>query len=400
MEQQSNLPKKILLIEDDTTIAEAVTSFLKKHNIAVVRALDIETAMYQFNQQLFEIVVVELEFSSLPGLAVVQKIRGNPAEERRSAGIVITSGQQRKSQDDGLMHELGDMEIIQKPLTDIKMLPALARALQRKRGLKEYELIRSVCYDMVQKKNDLGGAINLLKQNLPKIGQRGISLMAHLYEESGQVQDALKTVDTLLSKNPDDIAMLNSKGRLLLKMGDAGKARELLEKADRLAPQNIERIRNMASMYLKLQDPKASTAKMKELIALSPENKDLKFDLFRDLETAGYVEAAIGLCRETTLPAEVVRFYNNKGVMLSKTGDNKMALAEYTSALRFYPTFTENYRIHFNIAIAEANQKSIESLQRAESALHKCLELSPNFDKGVQLLAQVQRMIAHLRKAG
>jgi tetratricopeptide (TPR) repeat protein len=140
---------------------------------------------------------------------------------------------------------------------------------------------------------------------------------------------------------------------------------------------------------------------MKEVIGLSPEQPDLKFEMFRNLEHAGYMEEAIGLCRETTLPAEVVRFYNNKGVILSKTGENKEALKEYTSALRFYPDFKENYRILFNVAIAEANQKSVENLQKAEVALLRCLELCPEFEKTSQLLAQVQRaLLAMNAKAG
>lgn len=397
--EQNNVPKKILLVDDEAAVAEGVTNSLKRHGITVVRAMDLETAIYQFNQQIFDVVVIELEFESLPGLALAQKFRTNPNEERRQAGIIISCGQQRKAQDDGLMNELGDMDVVKKPLTDVKLLPVLARVLQKRRSIKEYENVRKVCYDFIHK-DDLPGAIDHLKTNLQKIGARGLALMAHIYEEAGQLADALKTVDALLQKNPDDIAMLNTKGRLLLKLGETKKAKNFMERADRLAPKNIERVRNMASMYLSLQDPESSTQKMKELIALTPESKDLKFDLFRDLETAGYIEAAVGLCRETTLPTEVIRFYNNKGVIFSREAENQQALLEYSSALRFYPRFNENYRIHFNVAIAEANQKSPENLARAEAALLKCLELAPDFEKAATLLSQIQKTLAHLKKAG
>jgi tetratricopeptide (TPR) repeat protein len=203
--------------------------------------------------------------------------------------------------------------------------------------------------------------------------------------------EALQIADAVLGKKPDDIAVNNTKGRLLLKMGQTAKAREFLEKADKAAPMNIDRVKAMADMYLKLNDPNASVDKMKQLIALNPEQKDLKFDLFRDLETSGFIDHAIGLCKETTLPAEVVRHYNNKGVLLSKEGLNEKALEEYKASLKFYPSFKENYRIFFNIAIAEANQKTPESLQRAAIALDKCLELCPDFEKGQNLRLTIQQ---------
>jgi tetratricopeptide (TPR) repeat protein len=120
---------------------------------------------------------------------------------------------------------------------------------------------------------------------------------------------------------------------------------------------------------------------MREVIALSPEEPDLKFAMIRDLESYGFAEHALSLGRATTPPAEVVRYYNNRGVAMSKTGDPKGALREYHAALRFYPQFRDNYRIWFNIAIAEANQKTAASVRRAEAALAKCLEMAPEFEK-------------------
>jgi len=67
-------------------------------------------------------------------------------------------------------------------------------------------------------------------------------------------------------------------------------------------------------------------------------------------------------------------------------------------ALRFYPQFKENFRIHFNVAIAEANQKTVDGLQRAEASLQKCLELAPNFTKASALLAQVQHALLLVTK--
>ena len=52
------LPPKILLIDDDSSVAESLEGPLKKHQVKLVRAHDLDTALYHFNQQIFEVVVV------------------------------------------------------------------------------------------------------------------------------------------------------------------------------------------------------------------------------------------------------------------------------------------------------------------------------------------------------
>lgn len=392
-QNDSPLPKKILVVDDDPSVAEALTNSLKKHGIIVIKAHDFETAVYQFNQQIFEVVIVELEFGPLPGLAVVQKFRAHAHKERRTAGVIIASGQQRKTTDDTLGSELGDLEFVQKPMTEGKLLSIIMKALGHKRQVTEYEMTKELAYDLWHKHKNVDGAIAVLKQNLPRLGRRGMNLMAGIYEDALKYPEGMQIIDALLQQKPDDIALINAKGRILLKMGRAAEAREYLEKADKLAPKNIDRIRAMADMYLKLQEPDASVAKMKELIALTPESADAKLDCVRVLDDAGFVEHAVGLCRETTLPTEVIRYYNNRGVVHSKSSEHTAAVGEYTAALKFFPEFKENYRIYFNIAIAEANQKTPESLERAVAALKQCLKMSPDFEKGKQLLATITKAL-------
>lgn len=390
---QNDLPKKILFVDDDVAVSEGLEAPLRNQGVQLVRALDLDTAMYHFNQQIFEVIVVELEFSSLPGLALIQKFRANPNAERRSAGIILTSGQQRKNTDDAQAKEIGDIDVVLKPLTAIKLLPALQRALDQKRLLAEFSMVQSLASQTLAKEG-VEAAIEVVKKNLPRLKNKGHALMIELYEEAKQYPNAINVLDPLIEKLPADINLVNTKGRILLKMGDVKAAKEYLEKADAAAPHNIERLKAMASMYLNLEDPDASVEKMKDIIRLSPEQKDLKFAMFKDLESAGYMNHAIGLCKSTTPPVEVVRYYNNVGVTLAKTQDFAGAIAEYESALKFYPSFRENYRIYFNIGLAHAHQKSQESYLAAEQALLKCLDLKPGYEKAVATLVEVRKRLA------
>ena len=92
-------------------------------------------------------------------------------------------------------------------------------------------------------------------------------------------------------------------------------------------------------------------------------------------------------------PMEIVRHYNNKGVMLSKDGDNQGALTEYKRALQFFPQFKENYRIYYNIALAHLQQKTKEAYDIAHKNLKHCLSLEPQFDKAKKTLEQVEKQL-------
>src|SRR5690606_10752602 len=105
----------------------------------------------------------------------------------------------------------------------------------------------------------------------------------------------------------------------------------------------------------------------------------------------GYDKQAQEFGRKTTKPMDVIRHYNNKGVELSKNGDLHGAIREYERALQFYPQFKENYRIYYNIALAQIKLKEPESIQKAIENLKLCLDLMPDFDKAHKTLEALEK---------
>ena len=394
------LPKRVLFIDDDPTIAEGLEGPMLKHGVELMRAADLETALYLFNQKKFDVVCVELEFGPLTGLALVQKLRANDNPERANCGILVTCGKNVKKSDMVLLDELGDLEFAEKPLTEIKLLPFLQRAFERRNLRENLEETRTLIYDTMKNTNDVDQALSILNKRMPELNDEKVEIMSDLLESAGRFDEAMNLFDTLLQKNPNDVRSLNAKGRLLLKTGRAQAARQFLEQAHSLAPYNIDRTATMSKMYIELDEPDASVESMKDLIDLNPENKDMRFDLFEDLDNAGYQEHAVGLCKDSkTPPKEVVRHYNNKGVAFSRTGDTEMALEDYYRALKFYPKYKENFRIQFNIALAEANKKTLEGYQKAYEAITKCLELAPEFDKAQKVKPTIEAGLAKLKKS-
>ena len=391
---QASLPGRILIVDDDGAVAKAIEEPLNtRYKVRVDKATNLETALYLFNTQRFEAVLIELDFAPLAGLALVQKWRNHDIHEKRQASFIMMSGNKSLGANEGLIKEIGDLEILVKPFSVIQLLPYLSRAMALKRRQTAYAEVKSRIVDFYEKTGDFDKAAQQVQKKLPELGPRGLNLLCDLYEKGGRFDEALNIINPMLVQNPQNITLLNAKGRLLMRLGRFSEAKAALVMSDQLAPQNIERLNQLALASLQLKDPKASVGYFKQLVNLSPEQPDLKFDMFSKLYEHGFDEEAVAFGKETAKPMEIVRHYNNKGVLLSKEGDVPQALTEYQRALGFFPQFKENYRIYYNIALAKLQSKSRESYEEAAKNLKRCLELSPGFEKAQNTLDKIEKAL-------
>jgi tetratricopeptide (TPR) repeat protein len=390
--ETSNLPSKILVIDDDPAVGVGIEQALSKHKISVVKSTDLETALYQFNQNKFDVVIVELDFGPLPGLALIQKWRNHEIIDKRFTGFVVATSSQRTNGQDGLAREMSDIEIVTKPIKDIQLLPILARALANKQRLLAFHEVKERVINPHLKQGNVQKAIEKTQQMIGEVGEKAKRLLIEIYEGASQYQDCLDTTLKMLATNQNDIHLVSTAGRMQMKLGRFAEAKPFLEKADQLAPQNLDRLNALAAMYLQVKDPDKAVARFKELVKLNPESTDYKFDAFKQLYDHGFDEHAVAFGKEVAQPMEIVRHYNNKGVLLAKEGKITEALLEYERALKFYPKFKENFRIYYNLALGHMQLKTPDDLKKAQEYLKKALELDPTFEKAKASLANLQKL--------
>jgi tetratricopeptide (TPR) repeat protein len=388
----NNLPSKILVIDDDYTVGQSVDGPLTNYKVSVTNCQDLDTAMYQFQNVDFDVVLIELEFEHLHGLALIQKMRDNENPEKRATSFILMSGKVRKMSDDNLMKELLDLEVIVKPFSVVHILPYLSRAAANKKKNLKFEHYRAA---MLQKVKDgqLEAAVNDVKSKIVALGAKGIKFICELYEAGNDLEHALGFITPFVDKDPGNMTYVYAKGRLLRLLGRFKDSKSYLEAAQESSSNNLSRLEELGEMHLGLKDPEKAIQFMKQRLALNPENLDIKFKMFQRLGASGFSEDALKFCRETTNPKEVVKYYNNRGVELSRVGDIEGAIREYELALKFFPNSKDNYRIFYNIALAHTKFKNIVSYEAAAKNLEKCLELSPEFDKAKGTLDNLKKIL-------
>jgi tetratricopeptide (TPR) repeat protein len=398
MERDTGLPKKILVVDDDVSVAQRIEKPLQSYGVEIFKAPTLEQALNAFDQAMFEVAIVELEFGQMPGLALIQHWRDHENLVKRQTGFIVISGSSRMPTDEQMLRELGDLEFLTKPFSLIQILPYLSRALARKKKSEAIHEFKKKIIAVTMEDNGVEKAANLIKSKLPQLGERGLLMLVEIFQAEGRFAEATEVVDAMIQRSPNDSRALGIKGDLMKEQGRVSDALKLYEQAHKMAPSNMKRLAAMSDCYLKEGNADEAVRAMRPLIKLKPFDVDLKFDLCDDLDQHGHTREAIDLCKDTTSAREVLRYYNNKGVTLSKEGLVKEAISEYKKALKFYPTYKDNYRIMFNIALAYATFKSVDAYAEAENYLAQCVKLAPDFDKAQKMLQNVRKALA--KKAG
>jgi DNA-binding response OmpR family regulator len=118
-------PRRILLVEDEKSIREAVSAYLEREGYWVTPAGDGQVALEQFSKNRFDLVVLDLMLPKIPGEQVCRAIR----DASDVPIIMLTAKGELEDRVRGL--ELGADDYLVKPFSP-RELVARVRALMRR----------------------------------------------------------------------------------------------------------------------------------------------------------------------------------------------------------------------------------------------------------------------------
>lgn len=126
---------KILIVEDEAKLAEAIAAYLQKYKFSVALALDGEIALQKFHSEKPDLIVLDIMLPKMDGWHVCQKIR----EESDVPIIMLTARAGEPARVQGL--EFGADDYLEKPFS-LRELVARMQAVLRRAGKPKEDLIK------------------------------------------------------------------------------------------------------------------------------------------------------------------------------------------------------------------------------------------------------------------
>ncbi len=116
-----------MIVEDDRSLREALTAFLKAENFEVISASDGEEGFRLASQQKMDLILLDLGLPLMGGLDVCKFLR----EKRIMTSIIMLTGEKKEEIDKVLGLEFGADDYVTKPFGMKELLARIKAVLRR-----------------------------------------------------------------------------------------------------------------------------------------------------------------------------------------------------------------------------------------------------------------------------
>ncbi len=130
---------RVLLVEDDSLVADAVLGGLRGNGFAVDRVESAEQGDTALRTEHFDLIVLDIGLPGASGLDWLRRLRGRETDGMHRPVLILTARDGLDDRVDGL--NLGADDYMIKPF-ELRELVARCRALIRRTGSKASEIIR------------------------------------------------------------------------------------------------------------------------------------------------------------------------------------------------------------------------------------------------------------------
>lgn len=244
------------------------------------------------------------------------------------------------------------------------------------------------------------------KRNMSHEVQRLQTAIA-LHQE-GRLQAAEDAYRTVLQGNGLNAEALRLLGALYLQTGRFAQSAEVLEKAARLLPKNVEVLTNLGVALRALKRPDEAIVRFQQALAVRPDYLSALANLGNLFQESGRAAEAVPLCAQIVqLCPDNAPATFNYGNSLLATGNSLGAIQSYEQALKLKPDYLDAM-INLGIALGLAgkNDRSQQWFGVAQSWFEKALALDPKNAVAMNNLGNILRQqgrseeaVLHYRKA-
>lgn len=342
-----------MLVDPDTSVHHAVRKSLKVAGIDNLEVFESGTSAWKWlnNGGHPSLILMEWRISDLSGLQLIQRIQ----EKFPSIPVVVVSSLVTQA-DMPLIRELGVRGIVEKPFETTTLMTGIVSAIQQHRYPTEQSAMDRRILHCLSTGNKTEAsrliAIYLTNSSYEEVGK--IRVEAEFAFSEGRFQQCCAFAFEALKLTGDSVELLNLLGKALMKLGEFESALKLLEKANALAPKNVERICRLADLCHDMKRMQESQGYLDEAKMIDATNV-----LVVETEASiaildNDVERAASSMRELDSLYRIVAYTNNKAVAKIRNDQFEEGINLYKTALKSLPDpwSAIHETLSFNLSLA------------------------------------------------
>ncbi len=365
-----------LVVDSDADSRVAVIRILKSMNVLNIQAFADSDSALTWASRSKEPGIIVMDWrvkGDIQGPAFLQRLR---LRGWCVAPVVVLSS----AVQDGhrhLLRELGVELIVRKPLDEAAFTRALMLSLRTNHFPASHKVtLRRIDEALVN--GDARSARRIAQQIFGSPAKLPVDVQMFLeaklaYAERNYV-DAHKLIVRLTRIEPDNIRYQDLLGKVLLKMGDFDAAVMCFKKNDAVAPDNIQRLCEMAEAYTEMGEfdqAKENASQVRELDDDSPLLHEIEVKI--GIHSKDYAAAKAAFVHMPD-PNVLFSYMNNRAVALAKAGQHDRGIELYDDTMRVVPEENAEFQaiLLYNSGLAHVRKGDlIGALRQFTDAISK-----------------------------
>jgi tetratricopeptide (TPR) repeat protein len=374
---ESSIPKKVAVIDSDAAMANLTEKHVKamgSRRVDVYHDPDIGYKAIRSGDYDSAIIDWKLK-GQLSSLAMLSRLRRHP--DFVYFPIIISTGM-IKREDLRIIKDFQCTKVMEKPLRQRTITQDFSELTAESEWLKTKEqdvksALSQAAADPAQARAEVERILTTNPQSNPLA-----MIVANQLTKLNLLEQAAEIYDNTLKTDPNYLPALNGKAKIYSKMGRYKEAMETLKAAQKLSPQNIERLSLMGEIEISLRNPEAAIENFQN--ALKVDSKDTKAQVGIAVAKSMQISATQANNNPTNSPTNndeeeqsVAKVMNNIAVNLAKQGQYEKAVKYYLMSFAFVGSRDLQIRVSYNMGLGF---KKWDKLPQAKFWLQKSLHLS------------------------
>jgi tetratricopeptide (TPR) repeat protein len=390
-DNKSKLPVKVAVIDSDSAMATITSKLLKVMGIPNVDIfLEADPGYAAIGDGTYDAAFIDWKLKgTASGLALLSRLR------RQSMfvylPVIVTSGVVKR-EDLRILQDYQCTRVMEKPLKQREQREVVAELTTIMDESKWYAANeRQITHALNAASMDAGIALKAIENILsgaPNSAPFSMIAAKHLMNNNF-LKESLELYNKALAKDPTFLPAYNGKAKVLTKMGKFKPALEVLKDAQKLSPQNIERLSLMGEIEISLKHPEQAVENFRKALGIDAKDVRAKVGLAVSEGMSKVVALQTSNANEDMSVAKMI---NNLGVNLARQGQYEKASKYYLMSFAFVATQDLQTRVSFNLGLGF---KKWGKLPQAKYWLEKSRDISKGtFSKPERHLDELGHIVA------